>query len=103
VIVGGCFAGISAATKKASGELLTTEQVAERMKVTREHVSDLLRSGKLIGTKIGRDWVINSNDIPSDDERVKRGRPSKKTSAKSASKKVTNTPTTTKDDDEEDE
>jgi excisionase family DNA binding protein len=91
------------ATKKASGELLTTEQVAERMKVTREHVSDMLRSGKLTGTKIGRDWVINSNDIPSDDERVKRGRPSKKTSARSALKKATSTPATTPSDNDEDD
>jgi excisionase family DNA binding protein len=89
-------------SKKSDGELLSTDQVAERMNVTREHVSDLLRSGKLVGQKIGRDWIINSNDIPSEEERPKRGRPSKKASTKAPvpAKKMIR-PTTTNDDEEE--
>jgi excisionase family DNA binding protein len=91
------------ATKKSSGEMLTTEEVAKRMKVTREHVSDLLRSGKLVGTKYGRDWLINSNDIPDESERPKRGRPTKKSSTTPAKKASSTLTTTTEADDDEDE
>jgi excisionase family DNA binding protein len=87
-------------TKKSSGELLNTEEVALRLNITRQHVSDLLRSGKLPGMKIGRDWVVDSNDLPIAENRPGRGRPSKKTSTKSAAKKTTIT-TTTEEDDEE--
>ncbi len=42
---------------------LTPEQVAERFQVTAKTVRDWLRSGELIGVKVGRSWRIRASDI----------------------------------------
>jgi excisionase family DNA binding protein len=64
--------------KKPVGELLNTEEVAKRLNITRQHASALIREGKLPATKVGRDWIVNSNDLPIAESRPGRGRPKKK-------------------------
>lgn len=75
--------------KKPVGELLNTEEVARRLKITRQHASALIREGKLPATKIGRDWVVNSNDLPVAEKRPKRGRPAKQTTKRKKATSIT--------------
>jgi excisionase family DNA binding protein len=44
-------------------QLLTPEQVAERLQISRWTVMDYLRSGKLKGHKVGRLWRIKEQDL----------------------------------------
>lgn len=45
--------------------LLTPEQIATRLQVSDQTVYNLLRSGHLRGTRIGRLWRIRSGDLES--------------------------------------
>jgi len=47
----------------AMSEYLTPEQVADRFQVTPKTVREWLRSGKLVGIKIGRGWRIKESDV----------------------------------------
>ncbi|MFZ5823874.1 MAG: helix-turn-helix domain-containing protein [Bacillota bacterium] len=44
-------------------EYLTPEQVAERFQVTAKTVRDWLRTGELVGVKLGRSWRIKESDL----------------------------------------
>lgn len=66
--------------KKPVGELLNTDEVAKKLKITRQHATALIREGKLPATKIGRDWVVDAEDLKLVEKRPKRGRPRKKKS-----------------------
>jgi excisionase family DNA binding protein len=44
-------------------ELLTPEQVAQRLQVKARTVQDWLRSGRLVGLKLGKLWRIRPNDL----------------------------------------
>jgi excisionase family DNA binding protein len=44
-------------------KLLTTEQAAERLLVTKKTIVDWLRSGQLKGRKAGRLWRIRERDL----------------------------------------
>jgi excisionase family DNA binding protein len=48
---------------KMAEELLTPEQVAQRLKVTDRTVYSLLRSGRLRGARVGRLWRIRPTDL----------------------------------------
>jgi excisionase family DNA binding protein len=64
--------------KKPVGELLSTSEVAERLKISKQHARALITEGKLPATKVGRDWVVNSDDLKLVANRPPRGRPRKK-------------------------
>jgi excisionase family DNA binding protein len=63
---------------KKPAELLSTSEVAERLKISKQHARALITEGKLPATKVGRDWVVNSDDLKLVANRPKRGRPRKK-------------------------
>jgi excisionase family DNA binding protein len=63
---------------KKPAELLSTSEVAERLKISKQHARALINEGKLPATKVGRDWVVNSDDLKLVANRPKRGRPRKK-------------------------
>lgn len=65
-------------SEKPPGELLTTHEVAERLNLTRRQVRILIQQNKLPGKKIGRDWVVNSEDLEIAESRPRPGRPKKK-------------------------
>lgn len=44
-------------------EFLTPEEVANKLKVTRRWIYDLLRSGRLKGYRVGQDWRIAEPDV----------------------------------------
>jgi excisionase family DNA binding protein len=44
-------------------KLLSPEQVAERLQISRWTVMDYLRAGKLKGHKVGRLWRVKESDI----------------------------------------
>jgi excisionase family DNA binding protein len=44
-------------------QLLSPEQVAERLQISRWTVMDYLRAGKLKGHKVGRLWRIEEQDL----------------------------------------
>jgi len=76
-------------------KLLTTNEVAERLGVTVARVQKLIWDGRLPATKMGRDYVIQEEDLKLVEDR-KPGRPRTKTeeagterkgSAKKAQKK----------------
>ena len=43
--------------------ILTTKQVAEILGISRRGVHSLIRRGRLPAEKLGRDWIIRSNDL----------------------------------------
>jgi putative molybdopterin biosynthesis protein len=47
----------------AERQLLTPEQVAERLQISRWTVMDSLRAGRLKGRKIGKFWRIEEQDL----------------------------------------
>jgi excisionase family DNA binding protein len=55
--------------------LLTTQQAAEELGITRQAVGLLIRNGTLPAKKQGRDWAIDSRDMNSGRHRPKIGRP----------------------------
>ena len=44
-------------------EFVTPEEVAERFRVSPKTVRDWLRSGELVGVKVGRSWRIKASDV----------------------------------------
>lgn len=44
-------------------EILTVKEASDRLKVSQEVVRRLLRSGKLRGVNLGRDWRIPASAI----------------------------------------
>jgi len=46
-------------------ELLTTGEVARRLKITRQTVQRLIQRGDLKASRIGRDWRIKSRELES--------------------------------------
>jgi excisionase family DNA binding protein len=57
-------------------KLLTTPEAAERLGITLARVQQLIWKGRLPAQKIGRDYVINEDDLKLVAER-KPGRPAK--------------------------
>ena len=43
--------------------VLTVEEVAESLKITPVVVRELLRQGKLRGSKIGKNWRVKESDL----------------------------------------
>jgi excisionase family DNA binding protein len=69
-------------------KLLTTPEAAERLGITVARVQQLIWKGRLPAQKIGRDYVINEDDLKLVAER-KPGRPAK--AEKPAGKRKTKT------------
>ena len=57
-------------------KLLTTPEVAERLGITLARVQQLIWKGRIPAQKIGRDYVINEDDLKLVADR-KPGRPTK--------------------------
>ena len=51
--------------------LLTPRQVAKVLSTSERKVGDLLRSGQLVGVKVGREWRVDKVDL---DEYIKRNK-----------------------------
>ena len=62
--------------------LISTNEAAERLGITRRRIVALILDGRLTAQKVGRDYVIDEKDLKLVEDR-KPGRPSK---AKSATK-----------------
>jgi len=43
---------------------LTTNQIAERVNLTRARIAQLIRYNVIVGEKVGRDWIIDEDQIP---------------------------------------
>jgi excisionase family DNA binding protein len=43
---------------------LSTTQIAERVNLTRARITQLIRDQVIKGEKIGRDWIIDEDQIP---------------------------------------
>ena len=54
--------------------MLTTQQAAELLEVSRKMVQSLIKRGRLPAEKIGRDWMIRREDV----DRHERGKPGPK-------------------------
>lgn len=52
---------------------ITTAEAARILGVTSRHVTLLIRSGKLRGQKLGRDWILSRKSVEQF-ERTPRGR-----------------------------
>lgn len=88
---------------KRNMKLLTTEEAAERLGITKRRVQAMIRSERLLAEKMGRDWFINEEDLAlvadrkpgrpplTDEERAARAGakagPTKEPAAKKAAKK----------------
>jgi excisionase family DNA binding protein len=57
--------------------LLTTIEVAEKLKISVRQVQTLIKQKKLLATKKGRDYFILETDVENLPERKKTGRPKK--------------------------
>jgi excisionase family DNA binding protein len=67
--------------------LLTTTEAASKLGVTVGRVQQLIWDGLLPAQKIGRDYVINEDDLKQVENRPKVGRPAKAEAALKVSKK----------------
>jgi excisionase family DNA binding protein len=67
-------------------EMLTTKEVAERLKVSQSRVRALIKAGRLPSQQFGRDHLIRETDLMLVENR-KPGRPPKAKEASKASKK----------------
>lgn len=43
--------------------MLTTQQAAERLGITRSLVIRLCQQGRIVASKLGRDWIIEERDL----------------------------------------
>ena len=43
--------------------LLTIQDVADKLKVTPQYARKLIKEGKLAATKLGIQWVVNADDL----------------------------------------
>jgi len=66
--------------------LITTSEAAERLGVHITRVQQFIRSKRLPAEKVGRDWLIDENNLALVSER-KTGRPPKLKGVKKAAKK----------------
>jgi excisionase family DNA binding protein len=57
------------------GEILSVQEVADRLKLTRVRVNQLIDEGKLPAKKVGRSYVIKASDLHLVEKRNKAGRP----------------------------
>ena len=57
-------------------KILTTKQAAKALGINDSRVRQLILSGRLSATKIGRDWIIQKKDLKKVENR-KPGRPKK--------------------------
>jgi excisionase family DNA binding protein len=93
--------------KKSEDALIDTNEVAERLGISRRHAWSLVKDGKLPAQKVGRTYVIRESDLKLVENRPQPGRPSKKSPAKTASKtsvkKAPSAPRQENDDEESDE
>jgi excisionase family DNA binding protein len=44
-------------------ELLTTGEMATRLKVTRQTVQRLISAGKLVASRVGREWRVKRSEL----------------------------------------
>lgn len=44
-------------------EFMNCQEAADHLGCTRQHVSRLVRLGRLVGQKVGRDWIVSRNSI----------------------------------------
>jgi excisionase family DNA binding protein len=58
-------------------KLLSVAEVAARLKLTRQRVNQLIDSGDLPATRIGRSYVIREADLAKVKHRPSPGRPKK--------------------------
>ncbi|MPM45200.1 hypothetical protein SDC9_91886 [bioreactor metagenome] len=52
-------------------KLYTQEEAATLLSIAPKTLGDWLRSGKIVGTKIGRKWMITETDL---EDFIKKGR-----------------------------
>lgn len=58
--------------------LIPTKEVAERLKISKVRVFQLIKDGSLPAQKIGRDWFVKESDLVTYSEnRREAGRPPK--------------------------
>jgi excisionase family DNA binding protein len=50
-------------TTAADDELLTTAEVAARLKVTRQTVQRLINAGNLVASRVGREWRVKRSEL----------------------------------------
>jgi excisionase family DNA binding protein len=50
-------------TTTAEDELLTTAEVAARLKVTRQTVQRLINAGDLVASRVGREWRVKRSEL----------------------------------------
>lgn len=58
-------------------KMLTTSEAAAHLGVTVQRVHQLIKDGMLTAQKVGRDYIINGDDLKSVENRPKVGRPPK--------------------------
>lgn len=56
--------------------LIGTKATSEKLGISQQRVQALIKSGKLPAEKVGRDWLIDEDDLKKVSER-KAGRPPK--------------------------
>jgi excisionase family DNA binding protein len=67
-------------------KLLSVAEAADKLGVHRTRINQLIDSGDLPATRIGRSYVIREADLAKVKDRPSPGRPSKKTTKKGAGK-----------------
>ena len=68
--------------------LISTNEAAERLGITRRRIVALILDGRLTAQKVGRDYVIDEKDLKLVEDR-KPGRPPKAAAAKAESGRKT--------------
>ncbi len=59
-------------------KFITNKEVASRLGISKQRVWQLIQSGKLPAQKVGRDWIIDENDLRRPEIRDRKpGRPRK--------------------------
>ena len=69
-------------------KLLSVAEAAEKLGVHRTRINQLIDSGDLPATRIGRAYAIREADLEKVKDRPAPGRPTKEAAAKKAAKKV---------------
>lgn len=57
--------------------ILSVQEVADKLKLTRVRVNQLIDEGKLPAKKVGRSYIIKTSDLHLVEKRKKAGRPQK--------------------------
>jgi excisionase family DNA binding protein len=58
-------------------KLLSTQQAADKLRISQPRIYQLISEGRLPAQKVGRDYVINEDDLKLVEDRPKVGRPPK--------------------------